>query len=520
MNLNFSDVNTVERDGKRYTVQRARLDGQDARFFWPLWRSRRTDALRKILSIRKEAGAWYVYRIFSDDPLTRSPAQWVAVPYILKNTAKMLDYQPRAVAGLCRSVLNHNAGLDASETGLGKTYTAYAVCRELVLRPGIICKKTGISNWVNAGKHFGISPAFIINWEMARTGKIPFFPRKSDEYSKKYVFTPKIPPGILLIFDEVHSASHNDTINSSLWMSCRGITSLSLSATIADRPARCENLFHFLGIAEPANYRTWLRSRGAFRAYSDDLESLAIMDDMKAIHKNLFPEYGVRLNYDDPDVKKYFPDVSLICELINLAPKSTTMQNELYKKTYEKIITYRNQGKNAEVLVAELRYRQAAELLKVMEMTDMIRDSLAENLSVAVFVNFRESLFFLVNEFKKCSYILGEQDDRETHISSFQSNKTRLIICMGQAGGQSINLHDIHGGHRRLSLICPTYDPIVLHQIIGRTRRAGSKTVPIIKLIYAARTVEEKVAQRVNKKLSAISALNRGDLGYEDYFNI
>jgi hypothetical protein len=41
-----------------------------------------------------------------------------------------------------------------------------------------------------------------------------------------------------------------------------------------------------------------------------------------------------------------------------------------------------------------------------------------------------------------------------------------------------------------------------------------------MKLVYAADTVEEKVANSVNRKLDSIAALNNGDLMEPDLFNM
>ena len=179
MNLAFSTVKTMQKDGVLMALQRARLEGHDARYFWPVWRSPRAQSLRKAVSVRREDDGWYVYRTIMQS--SDCQPKTISMPYILKSREKLLDYQPRAVEGLTRAVISHNAAVDASETGLGKTYTAYAVCRELNLRPGVICRKTGISNWVQAGRYFGIKPAVIVNWEMARTGNFPLFVRKKDE---------------------------------------------------------------------------------------------------------------------------------------------------------------------------------------------------------------------------------------------------------------------------------------------------------------------------------------------------
>jgi hypothetical protein len=56
------------------------------------------------------------------------------------------------------------------------------------------------------------------------------------------------------------------------------------------------------------------------------------------------------------------------------------------------------------------------------------------------------------------------------------------------------------------------YHAIALQQIFGRTKRALSKSTPIMKLVYAANTIEEKVAVSVQSKLKNIASLNDGDL--------
>ena len=175
-------------------------------------------------------------------------------------------------------------------------------------------------------------------------------------------------------------------------------------------------------------------------------------------------------------------------------------------------------------MVAELRYRQAAELFKADIVADNALDLLYEGKSVCIFVNFRDTLAYLARKLKTRSVIYGEQErhglSREKVIADFQANRNRVIICMAEAGGQSIDLHDLEGGHQRVSLICPTYTSVTFKQILGRTHRAKAKTVPIMKLIYAANTVEEKVAESVNGKLGNIAALNDGDLMEPDLFNL
>jgi superfamily II DNA or RNA helicase len=199
-------------------------------------------------------------------------------------------------------------------------------------------------------------------------------------------------------------------------------------------------------------------------------------------------------------------------------------QNVAYTKLMEKARQLKEMGKQAELLVADLRYRQHAELLKVRTLAEMAQEYMYEGKSVVIFVNFRETMRYLAEALNTKSLIFGDQErfgiDRDKVVDDFQAGAERIIICMVEAGGQSISLHDTIGGSQRISLICPTYNPISLQQILGRTYRAGSKTIPIMKLVYAAGTVEEKVAETVNRKLDNIAALNDGDLMETDLFHL
>lgn len=546
MNLEFSFVRHVVRDGKNYSLERADVsrNGQ----FWAFWRSPAAELVKRYLYIQPENSTYFAYRL--RDISTPDIFAEFNLVYVLKNPYHLLDYQPIAVRHIVQSIIDNGSAIDGSDTGLGKTYVALAVARELSLTPFIICKIAGMYSWVNVCRYMNVIPGLIINWEQARTGRLmyqnkPLLTRKKKtynsrintmaekfggtadqtfEYKNRYDYTWHVPPNSLIIFDEAHVASNEESQNYSLWTASRGRASISVSATFADRPSRLKGLFHILRIMTEDQFDDWLLNRGHFLNQHNQVESLTAVDDMKQIHKLLYPKYGYRLKYDDSAVKSHFPDVIIQTHIIDLGVKITLQQNNEYEAMLKKAAEYKEMGKQAQVLVADLRYRQYAELLKADILVDMIKDYKQEGFCVCVFVNFRETLKYLATGLKTKSLVFGNQEQfglsRDEVIENFQSGKEKIILCMSEAGGQSISLHDVNNTGRRISLICPTYNPISLQQIFGRTRRAGSKTVPVIKLVYAAGTVEEKVAERVNSKLDNISALNNGDLMETDIFNL
>jgi hypothetical protein len=79
-----------------------------------------------------------------------------------------------------------------------------------------------------------------------------------------------------------------------------------------------------------------------------------------------------------------------------------------------------------------------------------------------------------------------------------------------EAGGISVNLHDIHGNHPRVSLINPNFSGRNLKQVLGRVWRDGGKTPSVQRIMFAANTIEEKIATKLKQKLINMDIVNDG----------
>lgn len=524
VNLEFRTVDRVERNGRSFLLQKVCLQG--AKQFWGKWRKLKP-RLKKLITIRYEALSGggkvvpFAYRLY---PVDRGTHGEFNCSYSLRNISKLLPYQPEAVQYLCAAIMNHGSAMDGSDTGTGKTYVALAVARELALKPLIICKIVGKASWKRACRYMNITPVMITNWERIKLGKTKFLQRKRVNSVYKWEYFWNVPYGTILIFDECHVANNYPTQNSLMYIASKGMTTLSLSATFADRASRMLPYFHTQNIIDKENFSEWLKGLGIYKNEYDVDESLSDFQDMKRIHKMIYPSHGYRLSYDDREVKKYFPDGVYRTEVVTINEADTNKQNHLYREAVKEAEKYRSMAHSAERLVKRLRYRQFAELAKAPVLVELTNNYIAEGKSVVIFVNYRKTLTFLSKALKTKSLIYGNQESegifRENVINRFQDDKSRIVIAMVDAGGQSISLHDITGRFPRISLICPTYNPVSLKQVLGRTRRAGSKSTPVMKLVYAAATVEESVADTVAGKLSSIHALNDGDLMEPDLFGI
>ncbi|MBD3293825.1 MAG: hypothetical protein GF393_12950, partial [Armatimonadia bacterium] len=522
MNLKFHTEREITKNGIPHLVQKARLDGKENKKFWIYWNvAKKEDEqalklncdlpqnIRRILSItnvkcRDNIVRPFAVRVIRKDTELQNAKHYFPLTkdYIPRDKSQLLPYQHRAFEHLCNVLINRGATLDASDTGLGKTYVTAAIAREFGYRPIVICKKIAIASWLQVLRSFGVFPLAVVNWQYAIRGKMPFYDGQKWH----------VPENVLIVFDEGHFANHEGSKNNIMYEASKGIPSITTTATIGDSPKRLAPLLYVLNAMSKEEFKQWLKQRGELVDAYERTEQISANDDMKALNALLFPAFGHRLRYTDDDVKKMFPEVIYNTFLVSIGEEKKRKQNAHYEKlvaALEELNEQKGSALQAQKIALELRYRQMSEYLKVTALVDLAKSHIEENKSVIIFVNYRETLFELARKLKTKSVIYGNQEaegerDRNQVIDDFQADKTRIIIAMLDAGGTSISLHDVNGKHQRVAIFCPTYHAINLKQAMGRIYRALTKSAPIMELVYAAGTIEEKVARSVNSKLENI----------------
>ena len=80
-----------------------------------------------------------------------------------------------------------------------------------------------------------------------------------------------------------------------------------------------------------------------------------------------------------------------------------------------------------------------------------------------------------------------------------------------QACSVALSLHDELHERPRVSLISPSYSASDVIQALGRIRRVGGTTATQ-KIVLAAGSVEERVAEAVQRKIDCIGTLSDRDL--------
>jgi superfamily II DNA or RNA helicase len=403
----------------------------------------------------------------------------------------------------------------------GKTYTATAVARELDMDIMVVCPKAVMESWKrvikNHFKYWGKCVG-IVNYESLRIGKTDSiyasFVKRRDTRRKEFVW--KIPKNTLIVWDEAQKLKNSKTKNSETCMAAlkAGYKMLFCSATMATNPlelrtvGQCIKLFN-----NNKQYYDWAYAHGVVRGRF----GMEFTGDRKALSKlnnDIFNYRGVRLKRDTiPN----FPDSQIIAECYEMEKEDQNKINAAYDEMrleLLKIDKLLKKDKKTSELTAILRMRQSVEMIKIPLFLEMIEESLENNMSVAVFLNFTESINALAKRLNTKCIINGEvkDKDRQQNIDDFQSDKQRVIIINTAAGGAGISLHDINGKHPRIALISPSYSAVNMRQSMGRVWRDGSKSKSIQKIIFVANTIEEKVCDSVNQKLANLDLLNDGDL--------
>lgn len=478
-------------------------------------------------SLYHKNGKWRLYRW--GDPIVSRVSEVKEIQSseyeeeILKASKKLLSYQVPSLRRLVNALGAYGAALDASQTGTGKTHVALAVCNVLGLKPIIICPKAIIPGWKKACKYHGIKFIGIINWEMARTGKTKFG-SWHDGKGSSFIWK-DFGPKACLIFDEVHKARSSKSQASELVIAAKrqSIRTLALSATAAQSPLDMKALGYLLGLHDLDDFWHWglrhgirkvpYKNRaGGFHVFSGSV------NDLSRIHAQIFPHKGTRIKISD--LGDAFPKTQVLAEAYDCGDPAKI--NRVYEEMEAELADLQAREdmdarrKKANELTIILRARQRTELIKVPTFCEMASDCIEQGMSVALFLNFTESVDAVLGRMKTCCFIDGRQvgdkgaSERQRNIDLFQSDKEPLIVCNIQAGGVGISLHDVHGKRPRMAIISPSFSAIDTIQALGRVHRSGGKTMSFQRIVYAADTIEERVCDTVRVKLKQIKRLNEG----------
>ena len=503
--------------------------------FFVYWKSNSYKLKDKGYGVYKKDTDWYITETkTTKDQFTKSsPKQKNIVTedvvfkqYTMKYTDGLRPWQVNSVSKLCSVIKKWGCGIDGSDVGVGKTYVACGVARELDMDILIVCPKAVMESWRRViVNHFKLHGRLIgiINYEMLRMGKSESMIASYVKNRKTHVeeFKWKIPKSTLIVWDESQKLKGAATQNSQVCLKALkdGYKMLFCSATNATNPLELRTVGMAIKLFENnRQYYQWLYAHGVSKGRFG-LQFNNNREVLKKLNKDIFVDRGVRLSRDTiPN----FPESQIIAECYDMEEEAQRKINSIYDEMENELAQLQKKIKKekndtATELTAILRARQKVELVKIPLFVEMIEDSLENGMSVVVFLNFTESLQALSKRLNTKCIVNGSVKDeqRQKNIDDFQSDKERVILINIAAGGAGLSLHDLNGKYPRISLISPSYSAVLMRQATGRIWRDSAKSKSIQKIVFVAKTVEERVCKTVNEKLTNMDLLNDGDLKYE-----
>lgn len=328
----------------------------------------------------------------------------------------------------------------------------------------------------------------------------------------------KLPKNTFVVFDEAHKCKAEDSQNMRLLVAAKPYVTEALTATPGVTPRDFRALGYCLGLHRLYDFDLWTETHGCRRVFAKGKKEKFIgwnyaakSGGLEKLNQELFPARAARMRISEIPS---FPKTVITAEC--LTAKEAPEIAKAYANLVKECRAFIEAGKMLPV-TSVLRYRMLVEKLKVPLFLEQIQEANEGGFSVAMFVNFTETLELLLKKMPGTPVIHGGQKkaEREGARYSFEINRAKNIFLNSQAGGTSLDLHDIHGGHPRMALISPTYNPYDLKQVFGRVNRDGALSTSFQRIIYMAGTQEEKVCEKVKLKIKAFETIN-GDVTEKD----
>jgi len=431
------------------------------------------------------------------------------------------DYQIPHAQKLMRSIAAHGSALDGSDTGTGKTFVALAIAKQMNVTPLVLCPKAVTASWRDAAKRLDMD-VLAVGYERSRGAS------RYDADGKRHTasdlgFEKLCAVGSrwqwkqdfeFAIFDEVHRCGGMTSLTSKQLIAARRQFSnvLCLSATAAHDPRKMKALGFALGLFNLPDFKWWMLKNGVMPGihggFDLDDDSDVVDRAMLKLHHQIFPAHGSRLRKEEIPG---FPRTQLAVKLLDdPTGRAARLSGEILSG-YLRRAAQLNDAEGAE---ANMRERQALELLKVPDFVSLAEDY-AQTSKVVIFVNFRESLAALLDKlpFDNVAAIHGDTSGEERFAiqTAFQENRIPVLVVMSEAGGTGMNLHDPTGRVERTSLISPGYNAVTLRQVIGRVNRLDGAFSQQF-LVFFSEGAEAVAAASTGRKCDRMDLLNDGDL--------
>ncbi len=376
------------------------------------------------------------------------------------NTDGLLAPQMPHAELLATSLKDNGISLDASGTGMGKTFVGAAIARHFGDDFAVISPKLNIPKWHATLKTFGLTPRFVINYEKLARGNTEFYKYRTKGMSDIPHFLRgqfKLPRGVKrILIDESHRTKGHESLNAGLIYAAseQGIPMHLMSATQAMTPLDMRAFGYATGLHKGMNhvktdnygmrkFKAFMESAGAeftgrFGSMYFDSSKPESVAKLQAIHRELFEVRKIASRMNRADFGDIFPHNQIECTPydmgahgVKIARVYEDMQNELAR--LEKF----SENYSQHIFAVLTKARRLAELYKVPTLCELAEDLVNEGKSVLIGVNYKDSIDALYSRLSKIfgpdliGQIHGEQTFRQRHedIAGFQSDNKRIMLA-------------------------------------------------------------------------------------------
>ena len=452
------------------------------------------------------------------------------------NEIKLKPFQVPLAAQQTEVLRRERCFLNASGTGVGKTYLVVQTIKDLQMPTLVVCPKIAISQWKHVISGMGASQYIIgvTNPEQLakpiygmKDGKRKVVDSGCDYYRESEGWFVGGDKPSLLVFDELHrNCSGKDSKTGfavARWCNKKRPDNkvLAMSATPGHDPIHMRVLSYLMGFNRyvESSFYDWCRANGCSFVdigWGRNKRRIFKFTENKQrageIMQNIRHQIGDRMQAVKPSEVPGFPDEVKEVVLVDLEKRD----HDALVKAYEEMPEhYKNMS--SDDMVKILRAREIAEFCKAGVLAEMASKEVESGNSVFIAINFTATRERVAKALEASgigfSQIYGGQkeSERQEGIDAFQDNKVFVMIGMMQACSVALSLHDVKHERQRVSLISPSFTAADVVQALGRIRRVGGTTA-VQKIVLVANSVEERVARSVGKKIDQIETLTDKDL--------
>jgi superfamily II DNA or RNA helicase len=340
----------------------------------------------------------------------------------------------------------------------------------------------------------------------------------------------------LIIWDERHKLRNVEAARSkmSLRLNAEADFVMWLSATAGQNPLELAYLAPLLAertgarASDLRDYEKWCQMqgigvvRGAYGKWhwrgdtKDPKQRDDAEEDLEKMRSILFGgsiPAGIRRS---PTDIAGWPEINRILLAVALDAQDRALYGKLWDEFRSELGLEAGRKSNSRnALVARLRFRQKASLLRTAATVDLARELLDQGMQVAISVSFKETLGVLQDALNKDGHevaeIHGEMGGplKERQRLAFQQGRAPVCVYTVEEG---ISLHEgEYNSAKRANLIHDLrWSAIQMKQIEGRTHRDGKFSQ--VYWMLGEDTVEEDIAETVAKRIRSMSRM-QGDEG-------